>query len=101
MSKTIEDLRAALFATLEGVKSGAIEIERARAVNEVAKTIVDTARVEVQFFDVVGGKNAKSAFLLPGQACHTGDATPPKAPAPALMGSAPLSIVAQQQRSGA
>lgn len=97
MSKTIEDLRAALFATLEGVKSGAIEIERARAINDVAKTIVDTARVEVQFFDVVGGKNAKSPFLLPGQAADT----PPKAPAPAPLGSAPLSIVAQQQRSGA
>jgi len=97
MSKTIEDLRAALFATLEGVKSGALDIERARAVNEVAKTIVDTARVEVQFFDVVGGKNAKSPFLLPGQA--GGDATA-KAPAPAPLGSAPLSIVAQQQRSG-
>lgn len=61
MSKSITDLRASLFATLEGIKSGAIDLDKARAVNEVAKTIVETAKVEVDYLRVTGG--GESAFI--------------------------------------
>jgi hypothetical protein len=54
-------LRAHLFSTLEGVKKGEIDLERARAVNELAKTLVDTARVEVDFLRATDGD--KSTFL--------------------------------------
>lgn len=43
----INDLRSALFETLNGIKSGAIDLDKARAINEVSKTIIDTAKVEV------------------------------------------------------
>lgn len=59
--KSITDLRASLFATLEGIKSGAIDLDKARAVNEVAKTIVETAKVEVDYLRVSGG--GESSFL--------------------------------------
>jgi hypothetical protein len=55
MSKNISDLREALFATLEAVKSGTLDTDKARAVNEIAKTIVDTAKVEVDFLKITGG----------------------------------------------
>lgn len=58
MSKTIEDLREALFQTLEGVKAGTLDIDKARAVNDVAKTIVDTAKVEVDYLRVTDGKSS-------------------------------------------
>lgn len=61
MSKSISDLREALFATLEGVKSGAVDLDKARAVNEVAKTIVETAKVEVDYLRVTGG--GESSFI--------------------------------------
>lgn len=61
MSHSIEDLRAALFATLQGVKDGSIDIEKAKAVNELGKTICDTARVEVDYIKASGG--GESSFL--------------------------------------
>lgn len=61
MSKSIEDLREALFATLQGVKDGSIDIDRARAVNELGKTICDTAKVEVDYLKASGG--GESSFI--------------------------------------
>lgn len=61
MSKSIEDLREALFATLQGVKDGSIDIEKARAVNELGKTICETAKVEVDYIKASGG--GESSFL--------------------------------------
>ncbi len=61
MSKSIEDLREALFATLQGVKDGTIDVEKARAVNELGKTICDTAKVEVDYIKASGG--GESSFL--------------------------------------
>jgi hypothetical protein len=60
-TKTLDDLRATLFATLDGVKAGTLDLDKARAVNEVAKTIVDTAKVEVDYLRTTGG--GESAFL--------------------------------------
>lgn len=61
MSKSISDLRETLFATLEAVKSGELDLEKARQINEVAKTIVDTAKVEVDYLRVTGG--GESEFI--------------------------------------
>ncbi len=64
MSKSLNDLRAVLFATLEGVKSGQLEVDKARAINELGKTLIDTAKVEIEYLELVGGKD-KSDFLEP------------------------------------
>ncbi len=56
MKNKIEDLRNHLFETLEALKDkdAPMEIARAKAVAEVAKVIVDTAKVEVEFIKVTG-----------------------------------------------
>lgn len=56
MSHTINDLREHLFATLEGLrdKSAPMEIDRAKAVAEVAQTIINSAKVEVEHMKVAG-----------------------------------------------
>jgi hypothetical protein len=59
--KTLGDLRAHLFSTLQAVKDGAIDLDRARAVNELGKTLIDTARVEVEYLRATGG--GESEFL--------------------------------------
>ena len=50
------DLRDHLFETLERLKDkdDPLEIERARAICGVAKMVIDTARVEVDFVRTVG-----------------------------------------------
>ena len=59
--KTISDLRAALFDALQGVKNGTLDLEKARAVNEIGKTLIDSAKVEVEYLRVSGG--GESAFI--------------------------------------
>lgn len=61
MSHDITELRKHLFATLTGVKDGSIDLDKARAVNEIGKTLVDTAKVEVDYLRATGG--GESAFL--------------------------------------
>jgi len=58
MNNTITDLRAALFATIEELrdKDKPMDIERAKAIAEVAQTIVNSAKVEVDYLKVAGGE---------------------------------------------
>lgn len=58
-TKSISDLRETLFATIEGLRNGSVDLDKARAVNEVAKTIVDTAKVEVDYLRVTGGGDSE------------------------------------------
>lgn len=62
-TQDIEALRAHLFAAIEGVKSNTLDLDKARAINELGKTLVDTARVEVEFIKITDGE--KSKFLAP------------------------------------
>lgn len=60
---TIDDLRDHLFAALRGLtdKTAPMDIERARAVSDVAQTIINSAKVEVDHLKAVGGDGC--AFL--------------------------------------
>lgn len=58
---TLAGLRAHLFDALQAVKAGQLELDQARTVNELAKTIVDTAKVEVDYLRTTGG--GESAFI--------------------------------------
>jgi len=51
MKNKIEDLRNHLFATLEALRDAEkpMEIERAKAIAEVAQVIVSSAKIEVEF----------------------------------------------------
>ncbi len=59
--KTIEDLRAVLFETLQAVKAGTLDLDRARAVNELGRSITETAKVEVDYLRATGG--GESSFI--------------------------------------
>lgn len=47
--KTINDLRKALFDTMEDVREGKTETDTAKAVVDLAQTIVNTVKVEIDF----------------------------------------------------
>ena len=61
----IDDLRNHLFATLEALRDEEkpMDIDRAKAISEVAKVIVESAKVEVAFLEVTGAM--KSTNFLP------------------------------------
>ena len=62
MAKNINDLREHLFAALEGVKSGTMDIEKAKAISDISQTIINTAKVEVEFIKQTGSSGS-SGFL--------------------------------------
>jgi hypothetical protein len=63
VSKTIEDLREHLFATLAALrdKEKPMEIARAKAVAEVAQTIINSAKAEVDYLRVT--RTGRSTFI--------------------------------------
>lgn len=65
MKNKIEDLRNHLFETLEALKDDEkpMDIARAKAVADVARVIVDSAKVEVEF--VKATSSAKGTGFLP------------------------------------
>lgn len=63
MSKNIQDLRGALFATLDEFRSGNRSAEEVKAICEISQVIINTAKVEVDFIKTNGGGD--SGFLGP------------------------------------
>lgn len=61
MSNDINALREHLFNALAGLKSGDMDIEKAKAISDVAQTIINTAKVEVEFAKATG--RSDSVFL--------------------------------------
>lgn len=60
MKNKIEDLRNHLFATLEALqdKDNPMDLDRAKTIAEVSQQIINSAKVEVEFLEVVGGKGS-------------------------------------------
>ncbi len=67
MKNKIEDLRNHLFTTLEALsdKEAPMEIERAKAIADVARVIVDSAKAEVAFLVATGRRDGTGFITLP------------------------------------
>lgn len=63
MANDINALRSHLFDCLAGLKDGTVPLEKAKAMSEVAQTIINSAKVEVEYAKATGYKG--SAFLEP------------------------------------
>lgn len=61
--KTVNDLREHLFAALDALKDkdNPMEVERARAVSDIAQTIINTAKIEIEYLKINGG--GESGFI--------------------------------------
>lgn len=77
MSHTIDDLREHLFATMAALrdKDSPMDVERAKAVADVARVVIDSAKVEVKAMEVAGG--GLSSSFLPAPAQPSGGGSPP------------------------
>ena len=64
---TMDDLRNHLFATIEALQDDEkpMPIDRAKAICEVADRLIDTAKVEVKLYDLIGGQPTSRFLALP------------------------------------
>ena len=63
MKNKLGDLRDHLFESIEMLKSGEMEIDKAQAINGLAQTLVASAKVEVDYIKQVGGISDRSDFI--------------------------------------
>jgi hypothetical protein len=56
-------LRDHLFESIEMLKSGEMEFDKAQAINGLAQTLVASAKVEVDYIKQVGGISDRSDFI--------------------------------------
>lgn len=61
----LSDLRDHLFETLERLKDKdePMEIERAKAVCEVGQVLINSAKVELEYLEMMGQTDSPSEFL--------------------------------------
>jgi hypothetical protein len=66
MPHNIRELRKHLFETIEKLKDPEkpMEVERARAISSVAQTIINSAKLEVQYLRATDSAD-ESEFLMP------------------------------------
>lgn len=57
----IDTLREGLFDTIQKLKDGTIDIEKAKTIGDLSQVIINSAKVEVDFVRANGG--GKSSFL--------------------------------------
>lgn len=66
----INELREHLFATLRALrdKETPMDVDRARVISQVAATVIDSARVEVEHMRVTGEHQGTGFLPAPGRA---------------------------------
>lgn len=70
----INALRKHLFDAIDGVKNKTMSIEQAKTISDISQTVINSAKVEVEYVKASGGKCA-SGFLpdkpaVPGLTRH-------------------------------
>jgi hypothetical protein len=66
MAKTIQDLRETLFDTIEQVKAGKMDIDKAKAITSIAQVVVNSAKAEVDFLKNVS-QQGNTGFMSNGK----------------------------------
>ena len=66
MKNKIDDVRNHLFAALEGLadREQPLELDRAKAIADVARVIIDSAKAEVQFIQATGARGGTGFITL-------------------------------------
>ncbi|WP_047537330.1 hypothetical protein [Pseudomonas sp. 11/12A] len=68
MKNKLSDLRDHLFAQLEAVREapeGELEkeVRRAQSVSDISRVLIESAKVEIDYFRHIGGENSASSFI--------------------------------------
>ena len=67
MKNNIEDLRNHLFATIEALqdKDAPMDLDRAKTISEIAQTMINSAKVEVDMMRAIGSTKGSKFIALP------------------------------------
>lgn len=76
--RTIEELREHLFGALDGLRGGTMDIEKAKAVADVGRVIVDSAKVECEHMRITASEG--SGFIPPAPREDSALPPPPAQP---------------------
>lgn len=68
MKNKLTDLRDHLFAQLEAVREAADEdlakeVQRAQSVSDISRVLIESAKVEIDYYRHIGGENSASTFI--------------------------------------
>jgi hypothetical protein len=68
MKNKLSDLRDHLFAQLEAVREASDgdlpkEVQRAQSVSNISRVLIESAKVEIEYFKHIGGENSASSFI--------------------------------------
>ena len=58
MSDDINKLRELLFETMRDLRAGTIEVNCAKVINDTAQTIINSAKVEVEYIKATGAQTS-------------------------------------------
>lgn len=64
---TLGDLNTILFDTLRDLREGKIDIERAQAIRETAQTLINSAKVEVEYVKATDGSRGTTGLIDAGR----------------------------------
>ena len=69
MKNKMSDLRNHLFETLEALKDTdkPMEIERAKAIANVANSVIESAKVQLKYVELVGGRDGQGGEFFDEQ----------------------------------
>ena len=67
MSNTLGDLNEILFATLRDLRAGTIALDQAEAIRETAQTIINSAKVEVDYVKATEGSRGTTGLIDAGR----------------------------------
>ncbi|MFC5862067.1 hypothetical protein ACFPT7_07165 [Acidicapsa dinghuensis] len=67
MRNTLTDLRNHLFETIEALKDdeNPMPVDRARAISEAAGKLIESGKMELQYLDLMGDREASKFFDTP------------------------------------
>jgi hypothetical protein len=60
---TIQDLREAIFQTIEGVRNKTVPVENATVIGNLGQVIINSAKVEVELVKATQGKVKGTGFM--------------------------------------
>ena len=61
----ITNLRQMLFETMRDVRAGTLDTERAKVINGTAQTIINSAKVEVDYVRITGAQTSNKFLEAP------------------------------------
>lgn len=68
MKNKLSDLRDHLFAQLEAVREASDEelpkeVQRAQSVSDISRVLIESAKMEIDYYRHIGGDNPASSFI--------------------------------------